>query len=246
MLSRIDFASFLEHVRSDGDRLALVAGGHLEADVPPCPGWTVADVVKHVAQVYEHKIACTLTEREPDPWPPAWPPERDPLDWLADAQDRLLSLLSERGPEAHSATWWPSDQTVGFWARRMAHETVIHRVDAELSVGQPSPIDPDLASDGVDEVLNIFLAGDWSGDPEDACQGQRVVVTTGGRAWEVKLDRESVEVTSPQGVPDAEISGDPESVLLWLWGRRSEAGLSQGGDPSLLSLLRARLKMATQ
>lgn len=246
MLSPIDFKTFLEHVRLDGDRLAAVSRGHLEADVPPCPGWTVADVVNHVAQVYEHKIACTLKGQAPDPWPPVWPAERDPLEWLADAQGRLLSILSERGPEAHSATWWPPDQTVGFWARRMAQETVIHRVDAELSVGEPSPVDAELATDGVDEVLVIFLAGDWSEVSGDGCAGQRIVITTGGRAWEVALDRESVQVSTPQGVPDAEVSGDPESVLLWLWGRRSEAGLSQGGDPSVLTLLRSRLKLATQ
>lgn len=203
-------------------------------------------MVTHVAEVFEHKIACTETQRRPDPWPPNWPPERDPLEWLGDAQRRLLRLLAERGAEAPSFTWWPPDQTVGFWARRMAHETVIHRVDAELSVGQPTAVDPGLATDGVDEVLSIFLIGDWAEEPDDRCHGQRIVVSTGGRAWEVVLQRDSVQVTSPRGVPEAEVSGDPESVLLWLWGRRSEAGLGLGGDPSLLTVLRDRLKLATQ
>jgi hypothetical protein len=131
----------------------------------------------------------------------------------------------------------------------MAHETVIHRVDAELSCGQSSPIDPDLAVDGVDEVLAIFLAGDWSDEPADECQGQRIAVATGGLAWEVELLRDTinvVNVAAPQDGSDAEVGGDPGAVLLWLWGRGSASRLAQGGDVSVLQLLRGRLKLATK
>ncbi|MGC2191943.1 MAG: maleylpyruvate isomerase family mycothiol-dependent enzyme, partial [Candidatus Dormiibacterota bacterium] len=167
MLTLIEFSTFLKHLQSDGDRLALVARNHLANEVPSCPGWTVHEVVTHVAEVYEHKIACTLLQANPDPWPPRWPSEREPLEWFADAHQRLLTLLGERGPEAPSYTWWPADQTVGFWARRMAQETVIHRVDVELSRGLSSSVDPELAVDGVDEVLVVFLGGDWSEAPSD-------------------------------------------------------------------------------
>jgi len=206
----------------------------------------VRDVVTHVAQVYEHKIACTLLEREPEPWPPPWPGERDPLEWFADAHRRLLALLTERGPAAPSYTWWPPDQTVGFWGRRMAQETVIHRVDVELGCGQTSPVDPQLAVDGVDEVLAVFLAGDWSEAPQDELRGQRIVVRTGGRAWAVELLRDAVNVGASRGGEDAEVSGDSAAVLLWLWGRGSAAGLAHRGDVSLMALLRDRLKLATQ
>jgi uncharacterized protein (TIGR03083 family) len=233
-------------VRADGDRIALVADGHLPAEVPPCPGWTVQSVVTHLAEVYEHKITCTLRERMPDPWPPQWPPGRDPVEWLVDAQQRLLALFRERGPQAPSATWYPPDQTVGFWDRRMAHETVIHRVDVEISLDRLTAVDPGLAIDGVDEVLAIFLAGDWSEDPDDRCHGQRIVVSTGERSWNVELLPEAVNVSSPSGAEDAVISGEPEAVLLWLWGRGSDAGLSRQGDSSAPGLLRDRLKLATQ
>jgi uncharacterized protein (TIGR03083 family) len=236
----------LEHVRADGDRIAVVADGHLNAEVPPCPGWTLQNVITHLAEVYEHKIACTLLEKMPDPWPPQWAPERDPVEWLVDAHQRLLTLFRERGPQAPSATWWPPDQTVGFWDRRMAHETVIHRVDVEISLDQLTAVDPALAIDGVDEVLAIFLAGDWSEDPDDRCRGQRIVISTGGRSWEVELLPEAVTVSSPHGGAEAEVSGEPEPVLLWLWGRRSDAGLSSQGDASVPGLLRDRLKLATQ
>ena len=233
-------------MRSDGNRLAEVARGHLPMEAPACPGWTVADVVNHVAQVYEHKIACTQGQREPDPWPPAWPPERDPLEWFADAHLRLLTLFRELGPEAPSFTWWPPDQTVGFWGRRMAQETVIHRIDVELSCGGAGAVDRHLAVDGVDEVLNIFLAGDWSDEPVAELAAQRIVIRTGGCAWEVELLSDEVKVGDPDGSADAELEGSPEALLLWLWGRGAANELTCRGEASILTPLRSRLALATQ
>ena len=55
---------------------------------------------------------------------------------------------------------------MGFWFRRMAHETVIHRVDAELAAGLPTAHVPDdLAIDGIDEVSRFFEGVD---DPSEA------------------------------------------------------------------------------
>jgi hypothetical protein len=136
-----------------------------------------------VAEVYEHKIACTALGHAPDPWPLEWPADRDPIEWLVDAHQRLLEMFDRSGPATPSATWWAPDQTVGFWARRMAQETAVHLVDAESAVGKPTSVDAALAVDGVDEVLVLMLAGDWSDDPDEAATGQRVTISTGGRNW---------------------------------------------------------------
>lgn len=155
----MDYTSYVEHVREDGQRLAATASGSLSIEVPTCPGWTVLDVVSHVAEVYEHKITCTELGRAPDPWPPEWPADRDPIEWLGDAHGRLIEMFEASNAATPSATWWPPDQTVGFWARRMAHETAVHRIDAESAIGMQTPVDPELAIDGVDEILVIMLAG---------------------------------------------------------------------------------------
>jgi hypothetical protein len=137
----------------------------------------MGDLVRHVAEVYEHKIACTTLRHEPDPWPPVWL-VRDPVDWLSEAHARLLAMFARSEPTTPSYTWWPRDQTVGFWARRMAHETAVHRFDAELADGTPTPIKADLAADGVDEILGVTLAGDWSDEPDGTATGARVAVST--------------------------------------------------------------------
>ena len=242
----MDYTTYVEHVRRDGQRLATAANGRLSKEVPTCPGWTVSDLVSHVAQVYEHKIACTALGRSPDPWPPEWPADRDPIEWFVDAHERLLAMFEASGPTTPSATWWPPDQTVGFWARRMAHETAVHRIDAESASGTSNPVDAELAVDGVDEILVIMLAGDWSDDPDDASTGQHVAISTGERTWHVALERESVSITEDGEGEGATLGGDPSDVLLWLWGRALDERVVRSGDEETFHVLRSRLVLATQ
>jgi uncharacterized protein (TIGR03083 family) len=242
----VNYPTFVEHTRRDGERLAAVADGHLADAVPSCPGWSVDDLVRHIAEVYEHKIACTLLGKVPEPWPPEWPADRDAMEWFRDAHGRLLDMFARSEPTTPSATWWTPDQTVGFWARRMAHETAVHRVDAELAAGARTPIDGELAADGVDEILRRMLAGDWSDDADDAATGQRVAVSTGGRRWDVVLERASVDVEDGSGDADARLEGEPSDVDLWLWGRVPDDHVSRSGDLDAVRLLRSRLALATQ
>ena len=242
----MDYATYVERLRADGGRLVEAASGRLSAGVSSCPGWTVRDLVRHVAEVYEHKIACTALGQASDPWPPEWPANRDPIEWFVDAHERLLEMFGRSEPSTPSATWWPPDQTVGFWARRMAHETAVHRIDAELAAGTTTPIDADLATDGVDEILGVMLAGDWSDDPDEAATGQRVAIATGGRTWLVGLERQAVTVAEGDGMHEATLEGDPSDVVLWLWGRAPDEWVTRSGDEDALRVLRSRLVLATQ
>jgi len=110
----MDRLRYLELLDVDGRLLSTAAADDLRADVPACPGWTVGDVVRHTAEVYEHKIACIqLAGARPDPWPPRWPADRDPVTWFVEAHGRLLQVLASTDPAAPSWTWWPPDQTAG-------------------------------------------------------------------------------------------------------------------------------------
>ena len=91
----MEYATFVEHVRTDGSLLADAAEGDGTASVPSCPGWSVRDLVAHVAQVYEHKIQCTRLGHAPDPWPPEWPQADEPVPWFRDAHSRLLQMFDE-------------------------------------------------------------------------------------------------------------------------------------------------------
>lgn len=252
MLTRLPWDRYLELIEADSRRLSELARRDLAAPVPTCPGWDVRQLVEHTAEVFQHKIACTRLGRSPENWPPPVPPG-DPVDWLDASLDELLELLRERGPDAHSATWYPPDQTVGFWYRRMAHEAAIHRLDAEIVFDQTTPIDTELATDGIDEVLELFLEGDWTDQPADEWMGvspdagadQPVAVIAGTNTWRVTLYPDRVDVADGPGEVEATVGGDPSAVDRWLWGRASDDDIRIDGAAAVRAL-RDRLVLATQ
>lgn len=253
MSTRLSWDRYLELVESDAGRLASQARRDLDADVPTCPGWDVRDLVLHLAQVFQHKVACTRLGAMPDDWPPP-PPEGDPIDHLDASLAELLAVLREYGPDAPSATWLPENQTAGFWYRRMAHEAAVHRVDAEAAFGEITPVAPDLAVDGVDEILQLFMGGDWTNQPDDAWRGispdagsgRPIEVIAGDHSWRVTMYPDRVDVVEGPGEAVATVGGEPSDVMLWLWRRIPTELVEVAGDTAAVTALQDRLLLATQ
>ncbi|TML25945.1 MAG: maleylpyruvate isomerase family protein, partial [Actinobacteria bacterium] len=154
----------MEHPRlltcldTDFTRFRQVVARDLTAPVPSCPGWTVDDLVRHVGLVYRHKVEAMRRGLPGEgEWPPAGVEGEETVALLDRGYAELTAEFAARKPDEPSGTWYEPEQTVGFWIRRMAQETVIHRVDAEQALGEPlAEIPDDLALDGVDEVLERF------------------------------------------------------------------------------------------
>ncbi|MFE1783220.1 maleylpyruvate isomerase family mycothiol-dependent enzyme [Streptomyces sp. NPDC059506] len=256
----MDAKHYLDLIRADSDRLLAAAASDLDSPVPSCPDWTAADLVRHVGGVYEHKILCMRLGRMPEDGERTTPPAAaaDLPAWFTRVRDALLDELASRDPRQPSPTWFPPDQTVGFWYRRMAHETAVHRVDAEQAAGpgRETPVDPELAADGVDEFLGFLTHdfGGWAVRPDDA--GRTVSLRCAGRRWDLVLTAERVvpaaEATDPapsaDTAPDLLIEGDPSDLLLRLWGRHplGDASVACTGDPAALDALRFRTREATR
>lgn len=244
----MDRDRYLGLLAADGALLRVTAARDLDAAVPSCPGWTVRDVVQHTAEVYEHKMAAiALRGPAPKPWPPVWPADREPLSWLDDAHARLLEVLRGTDAGAPSWTWLPQDQTAGFWVRRMAQETAVHRADVELALGGMTPIDTELAVDGIDEVLDLMLAGDWSDEPQAALTG-RVCAATDGRTWTIAMSADRVDVDHKGSTEPvhATVTAAPSDLLLWMYGRAGNDTIHVEGEASAADRLRQRLALATQ
>ncbi len=252
MLPGMDSARFLECLRADAERLRAAASKDLRSAVPNCPGWSVTELVEHVAEVYLHKVECMRRGAAPEEWPPDRSGE-DPLALFDRGLDELLAEFGSRSPRDASFTWYPPDQTVGFWIRRMAQETAVHRVDAEQAAGASTPVPPDLAEDGIDEVLRLFLVWETEeymtpgegllAEPDD----RPVSIGTPNRSWTVRLTRQGAAVTDgAEPAAAASVRGEPSELLLWLWGRGSDGSVQIDGDGALLAQLRKLLVEATQ
>lgn len=201
----------------------------MDLSVPTCEGWTVDDVVFHVGGVYAHKVAAIRLGRRPleGEWdvPSEEATAGDDLVWCHVMLHAIASELAHRAPEQVAWTWFEPDQTVGFWQRRMALETAIHRADVESATGPITPIDSDLAVDGIDEVVTVVI-------PSAEVDLSPVV------------DVDGVNVDVRFG--DVEISGAPSDVLLWLWGRLPDDSVVIAGSDDQISSVRASLREAMQ
>jgi uncharacterized protein (TIGR03083 family) len=217
----------------------------IAADVPSCPGWTVADLAQHTGTIHRWATDIVRTEaaaRIPVPEAAAPPDTADGwARWLSGGGDSLLRTLRKAGPLTPVWSWGPG-RTSGWWARRMLHETTVHRVDAELARAVPDPVvDPVVAADGIDEFLfNLpsarrpyrHLASLPTGaslhlHATDADGEWAIRFTDSGIAWE----RGHVKATTA-------VRGPLTSLLLFTCGRRpaSDPRLQVLGDESVPAL----------
>lgn len=254
----MEYSRFLGCLSDDFARLRTIVPASLGAPVPSCPGWTVADLTRHVGEVYLHKTLAMRTGAEPQEWPPKEAAGEEPLALLDRAYEELRAEFAARKPEDPAGTWYPPDQTVGFWIRRMTQETVIHRIDAELSTGkQVTEVPADLAVDGVDELLKVFLAfgvqawGPYFTDILGGSPGWSHVIRADGAQWRVRTGPGTLTVTGGAGdePPDVTISGPPEAMLRWVWNRESAgepSAVTVEGPPEAVTELRRCIVVATQ
>ncbi|NHC14578.1 maleylpyruvate isomerase family mycothiol-dependent enzyme [Motilibacter deserti] len=256
-MERPSSARYLESLRQDAARIIELAPSGWDHPVTGCPGWDVRETVRHLGEVYRHKAASIrLGRRAADSEYVAAPgPGEDLAAWYSRSLLELLSVLLAAPPTAPVWSWWPQERTLGFWHRRMAQETLVHRVDLEQALGAASQIPADLALDGVDEVLAVFLPAflTEAGDVPGLLPGTRARVDVrpandGAAAWRVELEGTRVVVNrvAPDAPADASVTGSPGAVLLWLWGRLGPRSLSISGDRAQVDALRAALVAATQ
>ena len=256
----MDSSRYLECLAADYGRLRDAAeAAELTVAVPACRGWTMADLVYHLAEVYLHKVTLMRTGEEPEQWPPPALKAEPPLAVLGRAYGALRAEFRARGPALPALTWYDPDQTVAFWIRRMAQETLIHRIDAEQAAGLPVTPEPaDLAVDGVDEVLRRFLAYGSVTWPEEfaAMEGEHlaaehgqdaITVAAGETAWTVRPSPHRVTVDDGAAAnPRAVVEGPPGPMLRWLWGRAGDDAVRTSGDPAWAGYLRRMLAAVTQ
>jgi uncharacterized protein (TIGR03083 family) len=254
--TRLSASDYLMHLRADSDALMWLWRKDSKALVPSCPGWDLTDLLVHTGSVYIEKSISLRTKAEPpsDGWPYLPAVGESPLTWFLAARDEVMELLSHEPPETPCWTWWPPEQTVGFWQRRMAQESLVHRWDAAHALGEPADLDPTLARDGVDELLSWVVDTSWA-EPHPPLDGRSLAIVVDPIAddgsdhqhatvWRLALAPLAADIDGPCEVDaghvsarvsdcDAVIAGSAQEVLLRLWGRTPEAGRAIGDDEVL-------------
>jgi predicted lipid carrier protein YhbT len=116
----------------------------------------------------------------------------------------------------------------------------VHRVDAEAAAGKVAPIPADLAVDGIDEFLDVFLRARATFVPDTTLAGSLHLHCTDAEGeWLVSVVGGVIELAREHGKGDAAIRGSASNLLLLLWNRIDEAGIETFGDPAVLAARRA-------
>jgi uncharacterized protein (TIGR03083 family) len=260
----VDVGAHISVLDQDGRLLATAAdraGPH--APVPSCPGWQVRDLLRHTGHVHRwatrfvaEGLPMAVAEPTEAEILAAGPPDADLLDWFQVGHAGLVHALTAADPGMACWTFLPAPSPRAFWARRQAHETAIHRVDAELAAGGPvTPPGAEFAADGIDELIMGFFGRDGRKLSADqrAAPHQTVLVraTDAGAEWLLEMTDHGTLAASVRrggGVADCTLAGPAAGVYLVLWNRADPGavGVSISGDEAVLLAWRGGMRVTWQ
>jgi len=205
------------------EKFCAAASLDRSAHVPTCPEWDVRALCDHLARVYqsrtfiiEHSTFKSSEEFE------QLDADTDPIDWVQTWSDTLNRALVNHGDSDPTVSFIPEANTMHFWRRRMALETLVHRTDAEIATGSVSSMDNELSADGVAELL-------WFGSKDPDLQrsdgnadSSVVALTDGNHRWMVTLNESELLPGDTDVAVDATVLGSAPALLLTLSGRDIE------------------------
>jgi uncharacterized protein (TIGR03083 family) len=264
-MSAMEVSEHIAALQRDGDLLAAAAEqAGLTAAVPSCPSWQVRDLLRHIGYVHRWAAGYVVEQRKerlPDrPGEPellaGGPSDAGLLDWFRAGHAALVTALTEADPDLDCYYFLDAPSSRAFWARRQAHETSIHRVDAQLAAsGQPTPVGAEFGADGVDELIMGFFGRDAEQITDDQRAGgartMQVVAASGGcggstprastaGAWHVELTQDgklAFAVERGRAPADCTLTGPAAGLYLLLWNRADPdaARVTVSGDAGVLA-----------
>ena len=262
-MEALAFEAYLDAASEDVERIASVDPALLGRSVPACPGWTVSDVVSHLAQVYAGFLerARSAQQGSPGTLVPARVPARagaravgnvsqrgspdgglEALERLEIAWARLREQLEALGEHAACDNFTGKDRHLGWVARRMAHETAVHRFDIEAATGAPGVIEVELALDGIGELLEVMLprgiarALEGSGPhPVPASLGGSLglVANDADAAFLVELRDQRLSWRPRRSPANAVVVGSASELFLFSWRRVPLEALALTGERAI-------------
>lgn len=235
----VDLSRASQTIASAG---AAITGRCREAPAEPvaaCPGWSVADLTTHVAQI--HRWSAAMIEGGPMGAMPDPPAGVDPASWGDEARDLLLDAIAKVDPSTEVATF-VGPRPAAWWARRQANETAVHAWDATFGSGSPWLIPDDIAADALDEVLSVFLPRRWGHKAPAWGDGRTVHLhrTDGEGEWLLTIaSQPTLEIGHAKG--DLAVRAPVHELLLWAIGRPAVVELF--GDAELATAWQANVRI---
>jgi uncharacterized protein (TIGR03083 family) len=234
---RINHLGYVDVLQREGEALLAAAAQAPEAKVPSCGEWDMGDLVAHVGHVFHFWATCVDDKIDGEQYEaPAPPGPGATADWAREQLGRLVRVLRAHDPSEEVWSWTPQ-KDVAFVSRRMAHEAIVHRWDAERAAGIDPDIVPELASDGIDEFLTFFVTPEGWGPYDVPTTSVHLHATDTPGEWLVRLGDGTSVVTREHAKGDAAMRGAASDLLLALWRRVPLDGVDVIGETAAVDAL---------
>jgi uncharacterized protein (TIGR03083 family) len=238
----MELSQYLDVITNESRALADAAErADLDAHVPSCPDWTLAELVAHVGEVQQWArtiVEQRASERISRRTLPRAPSGAELIPWFREQAPKLVATLAETEPSTPMWTF-TDDQTARFWFRRQAHEVAVHRWDAELTAGSPTPIAPEVAADGVDEWLGLLPFSGLKDRLAGTGETVHLHCTDTEGEWVVTLTDDGPRTTRAHEKSDLAVRGAASDLDLFVLGRVEPSVFEVFGDAELLERFQA-------
>ena len=247
-----DIVEIAEHITAVGQEARIFAEaarqGSLEVQIDTCPGWNMRDLVRHLSEIHlwaAARVARRTSKLFPDDisehtesWPGLavfWPDDNDLIEWYLETNANLVRALESASPTDDIPTFLPAPSPLAMWARRQAHETAVHRFDAQNATGAGSGFASAFASDGIDEMVSGFAprANEF---PTTTIRTMVVHAEDTDDRWHLTFTPDGITTVRGGGPADVTLTGDASDLYLVLWNRPKDSMIAVEGDRDLLDL----------
>jgi uncharacterized protein (TIGR03083 family) len=205
--------------------------------VATCGSWSMHDLGTHLGQTYR-SLAVLLQTRELPRSQFAPPAGQQIADWYAEGAAAVLATLEETDPTAPIWAFGFEGAVAALWFRRVAQDTAVHLVDAQLATGAEVHVDPLIAADGVDEVFAVMVPRVWGGSEQKPLPAPVALRTTDtGHSWLIQPGDMPQALPVDSGTAAATVKAPAAELLLALWKRQSPRPEWISGDIAAVNAL---------
>jgi uncharacterized protein (TIGR03083 family) len=241
----MDVAQYVDHLERAGDQLAISARfAGLDARIPSTPEWTVGQLVRHTTRVH-HWVTFILGGGPHDAFTFERPDDADLFAVFASGLAELAAALRAAPASLDVYTMIPAETAALSWARRQAHETAIHQVDAQLAADAGvSEFDADFAADGLAELLMLMGPHRFSTEGLTGTSTVTLTPVDANRAWTVTLSPSGITaVEQAQDDSDLTVFATASDLYRWAWNRARDDEVSLVGDMTVADLWRRNCRV---
>lgn len=230
----LPFEVHVDAVEQESERISELAERGIKVAIRSSPGWDLEALLFHLAEVFHSAVVQlsaadqTTKEVQNELTAPA-------LERFEDRRLALVALLREH--DAGDPCWNAvgEDQTVGFLARRLAHESAIHRIDVETARAALSTVDAEIAADGIDERLFVVLAHHFDHGPVPELGGSICLICSDrDAAWTIDSSHGRFRVRSGRGPADAAVVATASDLFCFAWSRPTIRPLQVTGQMAIV------------